>query len=85
LLDVEQNMEAKCLIASALRALFDFVYLRKKNYASINDLESDLRLDLEELCEIVQKYGAREIEDLGELYKKKTTKTLAEILIREYK
>lgn len=84
-LEVIKNAKDGSLIASELRALFDLIYLRKKNYKSLNDLEVDLRIDLSELRKIIGQYQAIEIEKLGDIYKKKVTKQFAKILIRGLK
>lgn len=84
-LEVIKNPNDGSLIASELRALFDLIYLHKKNYQSLKDLEDDLRIDLFELRKIINQYQAIEIEKLGDTYKKKVTKQLAKILIRGFK
>ncbi|MCK5884732.1 MAG: hypothetical protein KAG61_13660 [Bacteriovoracaceae bacterium] len=73
------------LIAAPIRALFDTVYKRKINYKFLENLESDLRIDLEELEDVVIKYSASEIIELGEKYKKQTTRSLSDILVRSFK
>lgn len=84
-LDVVKDQDNNLLIASALRALFDLIYLRRKRYTSLEDLDNDLRVDLDELATFVKSYTAEEIETLGELYKKESTRKLAHILIRGLK
>ncbi|MBF0206301.1 MAG: hypothetical protein HQK53_05375 [Oligoflexia bacterium] len=83
-LDVEKNNENQTMIASALRALFDLVYLRKKSYLKLEDLDLDLRIDLEELKTIVKNYSTKEIKEFSECYKKETTRNLANVLIEGY-
>lgn len=84
-LGVEKNSEQGFLIANPLRALFDLVYLRKRFYKDVSDLELDFRLDLDDFKNILRQYEASDILQLGEAYKKKNTKKLAEQLIRSFK
>jgi heme oxygenase len=50
----------------------------------VSDLESDLRIDLDELKELLRNhYLPQDLEDLGESYKKKSTRQLAKILKKE--
>lgn len=73
------------LMATPIRALFDIVYRRKIKYSTISDLDLDLRIDLEELGEFIVEYSANDIIELGESYKKQTTRSLANILVRSFK
>ena len=73
------------LIASPIRALFDTIYSNRKVYKVLNDLEDDLRIDLDELKNYLMDYDASEILNLGDLYKKKNIKTIAEILVKGFK
>lgn len=84
-LGVEKNNEQGFLIANPLRALFDLINQRKCNYLDISDLELDFRIDLIDLKEIIKGYSAGDILQIGDAYKKKNTKKLAEILIRSFK
>jgi hypothetical protein len=84
-LEVEKDEESGFLIASPIRALFDLIYRRKVIYSDLNGLELDLRIDLEDLKEHLQAYNASELLDLGEAYKKKSTRILANLLIRSFK
>ena len=70
-------------IAHPLRALFDLVYFRRILYKNSKDLESDLRLDLKEFREHLRSLRPAEIMDLGEKYKKKTTRALALLIMRD--
>jgi hypothetical protein len=71
------------LIASPLKALFDLVYVRRKTYSSMADIESDLRIDVEALLNYVQKLQLRDIEELAEVYKKKTCMALLTAIKKE--
>lgn len=81
--DIDEFTKAK--IANPIRALFDLIYQRRKLYKSAQDLEEDFRIDLHELKKVLEKFETKAILELGELYKKKTTRTLAMILVRDLK
>lgn len=83
LLEVEKIDHA--LMATPIRALFDTIYKRKIVYREIGDLDLDLRIDLDELKNIVEPYSANDLIGLGESYMKKSTQVLAQILIRSFK
>jgi hypothetical protein len=82
---VEQDEVTKEKIANPIRALFDLIYSRRKLYKSVKDLESDFRIDLNELKKVLNKFEVREILLLGELYKKQNIRKLATILVRDLK
>lgn len=82
-LGVEKDEITDAKIASPIRALFDLIYVRRKLYDKAQDLEADFRIDLKELKEILSNLKASDILELGELYKKKTTRGLATILVRD--
>lgn len=84
-LEVKNSKKEKFLMATPIRALFDLIYLRRRFYKSVDDLDSDFRIDLEELETMLEIYKAGDILELGEIYKKKTTRQLAKILIRGFK
>ncbi len=84
-LGVEKDEMTNAKVANPVRALFDLVYVRRKLYTSVKDLEGDFRIDLQELKKILEKFEVSEILKLGELYKKKTTRSLATILVRDLK
>ncbi len=84
-LGVEKDEITKAKIANPIRALFDLIYLRKKIYNRAQDLEEDFRIDLEELKNELNKFKAKDILELGDRYKKKTTRSLAMILVRDLK
>lgn len=84
-LEVEKNKENGYLIASPIRALFDLIYRRKISYKNLNGLELDLRIDLNDLKEYLQDYNTSDLLQLGEAYKKKSTRALANLLIRSFK
>jgi hypothetical protein len=73
------------LIASAIRALFDLIYLRKLRYSSLNELEEDLRIELSLLKHEVQKCRLVEMEELAKLYKKKNVMDFHMLLMKEFK
>lgn len=84
-LDVVKDEQQSYLIAGPLRALFDTIYSNRKVYKTLGDLEDDLRIDLDELKNYLISYEASEILNLGDLYKKKNTRKLAEILVKGFK
>ncbi|MDD4974098.1 MAG: hypothetical protein PHY93_07085 [Bacteriovorax sp.] len=84
-LDVVKDEQQSFLVANPLRALFDTIYSNRKDYKMISDLEDDLRIDLDELKQYLTSYEASEILSLGDLYKKKNTRKLAEILVKGFK
>lgn len=82
---VSNDQESRILIANGLKALFDFIYLRRKNYESTDDLEADLRIDKDLLEVEVSKYSSSEIEVLAKSYKKKNIYQFYLMLIRTFK
>lgn len=73
------------LMATAFKALFDLVYICRKNYSSINNLKDDLRIDEKELESKVKGVTSLELKKLAKSYKKKNVIKLYEILIEEFK
>jgi hypothetical protein len=71
------------LIASPIKALFDLVYVRRKTYLSLIDIESDLRIDVEALLNYVHKLQMRDIEELAGTYKKKSCLALFAAIKKE--
>ena len=83
---VEHNTHlGNVLIATALKALFDLVYICRKNYSSINDLKDDLRIDEKELESKVRDVTTLELKKLSKSYKKKNVVKLYEIIVEEFK
>ena len=82
---VTKHGEGGELIASPLKALFDLIAIRRKKYASLEDLEGDLRIDRESLGEEVVKLRAVELVGLAESYKKNNVDHFSKILIGEFK
>ena len=77
--------EGGVLIATALRALFDLIYIRRKNYNSIEDVERDLRIERGDLKDAVSKFSSSEIEALAKSYKKKNIYAFYLMLVRNFK
>ena len=73
------------MVATALRALFDLVCLRRKRYSSIGDIEGDLRIGRDDLAREVAGVTARELKRLADSYKKTTVSGLYEVLVGEFK
>jgi hypothetical protein len=82
-LGVEKDENSNAKVATPLRALFDLIYVRRKLFNKIKDLESDLRIDLNELKNVVDQHDPSDLLELGELYKKKTTRNLTKIILRD--
>jgi hypothetical protein len=74
-----------CLIATPIRALFDFIYLRKKRYSSIEEIENDLRIETSNLRIEIMKFSISEIESLAIQYKKKNVMQFCQILLKAFK
>ncbi len=77
--------EGGALVANAIKALFDLIYLRRKNYPSIEDLQSDLRIEQNLLKTEVAKYSSLELEILAKSYKKKAVYQFYTLLMRTFK
>lgn len=77
--------EGGVLIATALKALFDLIYIRRKNYSSIEDLHRDLRVEEDALKSEVSKFSSSEIETLAKSYKKKNVFAFYLMLVRSFK
>ncbi|MBU1238065.1 hypothetical protein KKF84_02950 [Myxococcota bacterium] len=77
---VFRDPQRHALIAHPLRALFDLCYTRRKCYESLQELEQDLRIERDDLLAYVRELAAEEISELGELYRRKHIRNLAEVL-----
>ncbi len=73
------------LFANPLKALFDTIYRRKINYSDLEDLESDLRVDVDSLKEYVANYSYKEMEQLAISYRKKNIMAIFLSIARELK
>ena len=73
------------LVAGALKALFDLIYIRRKKYATIEEIEEDWRIDREILKEEVCKVNIGEFSKLAESYKKNNVNNFYKILIEKFK
>lgn len=73
------------LVANPLRALFDLLYLRRKKYSVLAELEEDLRLDIKSLGEEVQKFSIAEIETLALSYRRRNLTEFSRLLARSCK
>jgi predicted transcriptional regulator of viral defense system len=82
-LGVEKDEITGAKVANPIRALFDLIYTRRKLYDNAENLESDLRVDLKEFKAQLSQFKPGDILELGELYKKRTTRVLAMILVRD--
>lgn len=73
------------LIANPIKALFDLIYLKKKNYSALEELEDDWRIDLEAMRYNANNYSFKELEILAKSYRKRNVSTFFNILMRELK
>ena len=84
-LEVNQDKKGGFLVATAMRSLFDLIYLKKYIYKTLKDIEDDLRIDLDDLYKLSQGWRAQDILNLGNLYKKKSTQRLAHFIVKKLK
>lgn len=76
--DIIQNNHNVYLMASPLKAIGDYVYVKKKNYSSLLDIQKDLRLDIEILaqqsrdllCLLEDHYPCRRVRTLYTMLRK---------------
>lgn len=82
LLEVEriQTDSGPLLMATPMKALFDLVCVRRKNYLALSDLEKDLRIEPSDLLKHAKDFGVLNLEELARSYKKKTCISLLNIL-----
>lgn len=85
-LNVEQTRDSrKALMAGPLKALFDLAYCKKLVYLGLEDMENDLRIDIDALRMLVDKHSYRELEYLASSYRKRNIMALFQLLVREMK
>ena len=82
---VSKKEDGGCLLATGVKALFDLVYIRRKNYHTIEDLQNDLRIEKNVLQNEVSNLSILEIETLAKSYKKKNVYQFYLMLIRTFK
>lgn len=82
---IHDELKGGVLVANPLRALFDLIYLRRKKYQSLDQIEEDLRIERDRLKEEVIKFSVGEIEDLAKQYKKKNVMEVYRVLIKGFK
>jgi hypothetical protein len=61
--------EHKYLIATPLKALMDYIVLKKKEYKSVEDLEKDLRFDFDEFLSYENFVNINKIDEMLKVYK----------------
>ncbi|MCB0308228.1 MAG: hypothetical protein KDD48_02560 [Bdellovibrionales bacterium] len=72
----------KFLIANPLKAILDYVYIKKKEYRTLQDLEGDLRLDLPTLRSLLRTFGNKEIHGYIDIFKRNNRiKKVVEIIL----
>ncbi len=80
-------------MATPIRALFDFVYLRKKSYSGstksneqfLDQLEQDLRINIDLLKQEVTTHTVMQLEVLASQYKKNNVTAFCNQLFRAFK
>ena len=82
---VNKKEDNGILIATGLKALFDLIYIRRKNYNSMVELTNDLRIEESVLLKEVSQYSVSEIENLAKSYKKKNVFHFYQMLVRNLK
>lgn len=82
---VNKKEEGGVLIATGLKSLFDLIYIRRKSYYSMEDLEDDLRVEKSILHKEISNFSISEIETLAKSYKKKNVYQFYLMLIRTFK
>ena len=80
-----ESIKGNGLVANPLRALFDLIYLRRKNYGRLEDVESDLRIDPSELIKLASQYSYTELRVLALSYRRKNVIRFFELLVQESK
>ena len=80
-----ESLSGNGLVANPLKALFDLIYLRRKNYDHLEDVESDLRIDPSKLIELSTPYSYDELHVLAHSYRRKNVIRFFECLAREAK
>ena len=70
------------LMANPVKALFDLLYVYRKTYLKIEDLESDLRIDLEELQKHLFKFSFKDLETLAHSYGRRNIRDFLFLLVR---
>jgi len=78
-----QSKGGSCLMATPLKAFFDIVYQKKKFYSSLLDVEKDLRIEPDNLVDLVRKHRTEDLEKLALSYRKKTCEQLFKVLLKE--
>jgi hypothetical protein len=78
-----ENNSDHFLIATPLKALLDFIYLRNKNYSKFQHLEEDLRFDWEEFLTYKEFISKESLNFYFNLYQEKRMKKIIKIIRRK--
>lgn len=73
------------LMATPIKALFDMIYFYRKDYKTLENLEQDLRVDLDDLSHFVKNEKYQDLEILAKAYRKKNCLNFFQVLIKELK
>jgi len=79
-----ETAQSVFFIATPWRALADFMYVTRRSWKTLLDLEQDLRIDIEDVMNsdkkvlklLVEKYPSRRVRDNLKKFLKEITKTL---------
>lgn len=84
-LEIESKVTAAGpeVIATPIKALFDLIYVRRKHFKNLTDLESDLRINRDEVLRHAEEINMGGLEELAESYRKKTCLDLLKAIKRE--
>ena len=78
-----QTQTAVFLMATPLKALCDLVYLQKRLYEKLAELEADLRLNLDELKVMLRSLSNHEIQNFSKIYHSKYIDNLVHLFLWE--
>ncbi len=70
------------LMSNPIKALFDLTYAKRRVYANLEEIQSDLRIDLPELQRFAKEFSYLELETLANAYRKKSCERLRVVLMR---
>ena len=74
------DKEHSFLCASPIKALFDLVYRDRKKWLKVEDLEEDIRLDWEELTELLKSISCHQILELARQYRRQDITRIAQLV-----
>lgn len=78
----QQRGSTSFIVAGPIKALLDWQYIHKREYQSIDDLEEDLRVDLDALESALQPFSHEDFNRLKAGYGSQAVKTLIDLFER---